>query len=294
MARVITPWCADLLARARPQIVSLHAGPERLKAPADALAKRARGLVPDVRLHVGVGCDYWVKLAARGGCTVSRAVQALVVGTQVALDIGAEAAVADTESASKLNPVQAAEIARAWIGESRVLAPRLILGHTAYDQPHNHGKYPWAAWLGTGGVDWELAQVYCAPEDGAIAQRGALQTRRDRHKSSWQRGVRSLGIRADLPVDWYHQGHHVPSVDTIAVGCEPEVVMLWGGPELPNGRLGAEGAVSLVALCELERLGSRRLGGIADYQRQHGYVADGVCGPKTLAALGIDPVKLAL
>lgn len=88
-----------------------------------------------------------------------------------------------------------------------------------------------------------------------------------------------------------NERHHVPFAQTVTLGCERDVVLLWCGPELPRGRMDASGAWALRGLCALDREGFRRPGGIGGLQRARGLPVDvpyPIAGRQVLRAVGVE------
>ena len=75
------------------------------------------------------------------------------------------------------------------------------------------------------------------------------------------------------------QAHGVRVADTCAVAMDAARTSLWASPS----RIDADGARALCVLSELARRGQS----IREAQAALGLVADGIIGPRTLAALGI-------
>lgn len=303
MAAVLTPWIADVIAEARPQILSPHAGPDRLAKPLPTLVTRLRELSPASQIVLGIGCDGWLRAATRKTNRVSeaRAIEGLARGADLALSVNACGSILDAESAAKYDSLISSRILAGTIKEMRKRASNLFLGATAYDQPTQHsddadgtyddwhraGEYPWRALVGEGALEWYGAQTYILPEDGSAPMPHALAVRIMRHRASWARAVKLGWIAPRVHVDAYFQAYRTPVNELVQNGCLFDRVFFWCGPRLPEGRMDENGATALKALCELERRGYRKPGGIKEFQANAGLAADGVVGKKTLAALGL-------
>lgn len=295
---VVRAWTGarELLARVQPEIVQLHSWPQG--AGCRQVAREVRVALPRARLWIGAGIDGVARQVRAGRWSVSRGARELAAIARAARDLGAEVLVLDPEAAWKAPPgtpvdVQIEALVTAGLAGIVAAAPGLVIGHTAYDHPTYHSDYPWRAWLGRGSpVALALPQVYAAPAGDYCAHRGALPRREARALRSWAAAVRAGWITADDPstpvregVLWrpYYQGHHVTCADTVASAVEHPLACLWAVPT----RVDAEGRLALLALCELWRRGFWGAGGVQRFQASAGLVADGVCGPKTCAALGV-------
>ncbi|MDP3219919.1 MAG: hypothetical protein Q8S73_37815, partial [Deltaproteobacteria bacterium] len=306
-----------LLREARPAVVQLHAGPLALADHARAAARAVRSALPGVALWVGVAWDGWVDEATEG--TVERLLERVYLpAARVALGLGAELFVINSEAAGKLHPGEARILACAAIDAIRAECPGLALGHTAYDQPHHHPEerdrggridddeegYPWSAYLGgaaaraagvrlprTGPVDIELPQQYAAPpkpkdRPQPMAGVGSLQRRIAGSRASFARAAALGWIDPAVPVLGYVQAHHVDARDTACVGAS-QPLALWAAPT----RIDADGRRALRVLCAAER---RELGtdpGETDWpvirawaQGRVGAAGDGAWGPRSTAA----------
>lgn len=283
LPRAWTPEVRALLEAVRPDAVQLHGSPAHLRSDAAArVARDVRSSLPDAELWLGVACDSPAYRLAEGSRTLRWARDELASAARVAVDLGAAAVVWNAEAGwkrSKASPVDRAALARALVTHVATEHPALVQGHTAYDQPHLHGRYPWAAWIGPGSsVALALPQVYCAPKEG-LAPRGALARRLAARRASWARSTTAGLVRPGLAVLPYLQLHGVPAGQTATVAGELGLC----GWALPS-RSDAEGHRALRALAALRPLGP---GAVARWQAERGLTADGIVGPKTLAALGL-------
>jgi murein L,D-transpeptidase YcbB/YkuD len=282
LGRALDATTRELLAAVQPDAVQLHASPTALRSAAPAVAREVRTLCPRAAIWLGVACDSPAFRLAEGAWSVERARDALLVAAQVAVGVGASHVVWNAEGAWKrpnAAAVDRAPLARAVVETCAARHPALAQGHTAYDQPHLHGRYPWAAWIGPGSpVALALPQVYCAPKEG-LAPRGALARRLAAHRASWARSTTAGLVRPGLAVLPYLQLHSVPAGQTATVAGELGLC----GWALPS-RSDAEGHRALRALAALRPLGP---GAVARWQAARGLEADGIVGPRTLASLGL-------
>jgi hypothetical protein len=314
LAAALPASMRNLLAECRPQIVCPHGGPTRLAGAVDGLVREARALVPGVRIHVGVGCDVWLADAIAGRVSEETAVAALATAGVRAAELGAEAAIYDAEAACKLSSLVTFRVMRAVFARVRDRAPALIIGHTAYDHPTLHsddadgvyddrkvkGEYAWRTFCADPllGADWEVRQVYCAPEQPAptaadphpapvFASAGALRRRLESSDRSFARATELGWVHPQLPIDNYHQLHHTPFAQIATVGCESRVVLGWCGPRLPAGRMDISGEYALRLLCAMERAGIRDPAKLAAWQQARRITIDKVAGRQVAATLGI-------
>lgn len=287
--------CADLLRRARPRTVQLHTwSPTRA---ARAVREILRPLGVDPALVLGCGVDGIARDVAQGALSVSGGVERFVDLARRARDIGALAVVWNAEASWKRPPTSTeakrlADVIRGALLEVAEVVPEVEQHHTAYDHPTYHSTYPWRAWLGPGSpivASWP--QVYAAPGGDVMARAGGLDRRAKTALASWSAAIRAGWVTPDDPttpvragVLWrpYLQAHHVPARDTIGLALRHPSAMLWAF----RARSDADGRAALVALCALDRGGHWQPDGVRAYQMHAGLVADGIAGPKTLAALG--------
>jgi hypothetical protein len=305
MAKVLTPWTCEALEKIQPQILSVHAGPKRMAASLEATTKRLRELVPDHELHLGIGCDYWVKAAAKKRISVTRAIAGLCRSIDLVKEVNAKGAILDLESAAKYDSLVASEIVYGVIEQFRTKAPEIVLGASAYSEPNQHaddkdgdyddddrvGEYPWRSLYKDTWIKWHVTQPYPVPEDGSDAPPGALARKIARHRKSWRIALREGWVSDDVHVDTYFQVYRTPTVDLVVGGLQFERVYGWGAPELPHGRMDSRGVDALIALSRLERMGLRSPEGVKTFQSNAGLVVDGVVGKKTLGALGIQHLE---
>lgn len=280
----------SLLARARPDAVMLHGGPSIFRADGErapealAVAQALRAAMPGMRLWFGVGCDGIAKRVRSGADTAVQAIERIAIVARLGASLGVEALVFDAEGAWKSASTSPfAQQARALVPElyaaARREAPAVALGMTSFDQPMLHGVFPWSAWCGDATCDFAMPQVYAAPDKGP-AHPGALPRRFERHAASWALAVEKGWIRADLPRMPYLQAHGVEAAETITALVGANTCALWSTP----ARIDTAGAAALEAAMKLRRMGLD----VAAFQREKGLVVDGICGPITRAALGVD------
>lgn len=282
----------ELLARAAPPAVQLHTWRPEL------VAGRVRAALPGVELVCGFGVDSVARNVALGRWTVRQGVRQFVALAVRATDCRARAVCWNAEGGWK-RPPSSDEAARLEAVVAEGLAtvardlPTLRQWHTSYDHPSYHSAYNWRAWLGAESpVEESFFQVYAAPGGQAMAHRGALPRREARALASFGAAVRAGWFSADDPatalregVQWgaYYQLHHVTTADTVAAAVEKPRVCLWA----VRSRTDEDGRRALLALCELYRRGFWGPGMLQRFQASAGLAPDNVCGPLTLAALGV-------
>lgn len=160
------------------------------------------------------------------------------------------------------------------------------LAFTSFDHLRWHAL-PWAAIYGTGGVDLATPQVYAAPVEG-IGDHHAAAGRLASYAAQWAAMVRDGIVRADLAPGGaghivYGQVHHLTTAAVARVLDATDTSRAWALPT----RCDDAGVRGLEALLTARRLHGRSAGAIRRAQAAHGLAADGVCGPATLAALGL-------
>lgn len=247
----------------------LHSTPSALKAHAPGAADKVRAALPDVRIWLGVAGD------AGGDLSLPELHRRRVSVGDTARACGAEAVVLNCEARWKLRKSGfLAADARRWITDLRVSHPTLAIGHSAYDQPALHGRYPWREFLGPAGCAFSLPQVYWA-EGGTGPHRLAA------HRRSWASTAGSGRIDPACSVWPYLQAHGCSTADLCRVADEFESVAFWPPYD-------AAGALAAAALAEIDRLGlPATVGRIRAAQRHLGLTVDGIVGLKTLGALGV-------
>lgn len=277
----VTVWSGKGLARALddalpslaaigPDVVQLHA------TPGDgAQAKRVRDVLGPVRLWIGLPADHLARKsprdAARLAAQYARATAAM----------GAEMLVLNGEAAWVGKP---ASLARDVIAAARDAAPGLALGWTSYDHlGYSSHAIPSAAIFGPGGVDYHLPQHYPATP-GSHCDAKAVRARIDASAKNC-RPVPMLDAHRPRGERWvpYGQAHgHAPS-GICALSDAAPLACWWALPT----RGDADGILGLRAAAEIRRRAGHAPGHVARWQASAGLVADGIVGPRSLAALGL-------
>lgn len=274
---------SKLLVEARPRIVMLHAGPAELHRNGAEAAAAVRAAVPGVRLWAGVGVDGYPRQLARGVPAIVADVERLAFFLGA---LGAECVVVDAEAAYKAEAPKRAGLLRAVLNAFVRYGQERTLALTSYDQPGLHGTFDWGGALGTGSpVDLFFPQVYAAPSDPAgKAGYSSLRRRWLASRESCSSVARAGVIQSRFAAEhWrpYLQIHNVLAAATVSHAAAVPHCALWAS----DSRADSEGRMAVRALCRLHQLGYSGEFAVRSYQRSAGLKADGIVGPKTLAAL---------
>lgn len=216
----------DLLARAQPAGVCLHAPPSELVANGAAVLANVRTLLPHVALSVGVACDWWLAAAAQEHCTLGVAAQTLQRAARTLVEAGCTAVLWDQEGAAEAHPEPAGALARELLATCRAVHPTVPQGLTTYDVPTEHARVPWSCWCGDGGVDFLAPQVYPVPPGGRTPP-GGLQHRQDWSDRAHAAATAHGWMRAGLPRVPYYQAHGNRYDDLLAVAGAHASCLLW-------------------------------------------------------------------
>lgn len=242
----------------------------------------ARRRWPGVQVSLCPGVDPVAK-RWRSHRAAAKAVRELVEIADRTVDLDISALVFDPEAAWKgsIPDTQAelAEIASDAIAAITEKHPELRLYATTYGWPvrtegvGGHGDFAWRGWF-PGNVTY-VSQVYDRGygkllEGEAIAAKSFTAAK----ASGWV-----SGITPRLPEV---QTHHNQASELVQLAAAADVCFFWAAGS--DALFDLEGARGWRAALALWRLG--RWHDVAGYQRDRGLVADGIVGPKTLAALG--------
>ena len=174
------------------------------------------------------------------------------------------------------------------IAATRAELPGVPVSWTSYDHPLWH-RLPWGAILGAGGVDLHAPQIYAAPVEG-VSDHRAARGRIASASSQWEKLARDhASVRRELipggaRCTTYGQIHHITTGGAALVLDTSDTCRAWALPT----RSDDAGVRALEALLLARRETGARAGAIARWQTAHGLTPDGVCGPVTLAAMGLD------
>jgi hypothetical protein len=290
----------ELVRVIRPHAVMLHSDCASLEQHAATIAGEVRrALAPNPpEVWLGVAGDSGIGKARKGTITAEALHEYRMRSVRAAKAAQAARYMIDPETAWKsrlpgfdevaarrwieaakteLQGAPEARSARKWVGDR--FCPVLV---TSFDCPGYHSALPWR---GFDDCDCWAPQIYAAPAKGA--EPGASEPRgRGRlalHRKFWRRAI-SSGVLRDRPVIAYVQGHHVVPRETCAIANEHDEVCMWAlGP-----RWDANGTLAARALVALEQRGFHGPGRIKRFQESTGLAADGLIGPRTLRALGLD------
>jgi len=179
-------------------------------------------------------------------------------------------------------------LATSLIATVRASAPGARVSWTSHDHPRWH-RLPWRAILGPGGVDLHAPQLYAADtrSDAPEGHREAA-ARLASAAGQWRPMVDAGDVRRELGPGgsgWtaYGQVHGLTTAGALVVLDSSDTSRAWALPT----RSDAAGVLALEALLTARRLHGRSAGAIRRAQAAHGLAVDGVCGPRTLAAMGL-------
>jgi len=281
----------DLLAELRPAFVVLHTWPDAGDEP---LVRELRELVPGVRVWISPGANSLAALSPAECEATGRRWAAWCAAH------GVETLMPNIERPSK--PGMAG-----WVSDDaevrRELAPRLealyagcsshasvALAVTSHDWPGTH-PLPGVAYTHPA-VALTLPQVYPAVSTGkaSLVGRTTAKGRLDATLKRWARHTQvSPALRPGQP-GWgiYGQlwGHSAAAVAWLA--DQADVYSGWALPLVPDGRAQAEGVCGLRLAIECRRRYGEGRGAIVRAQTALGLVPDGLPGPVTAKALGLE------
>lgn len=288
----------DELDAIRPAIIVLHASPSSLVANLRVAVSRVRQRHPYARVWVGCGID-----GTAGEWREARRTDAQVIAPMrdVAMlceALAIECVVWNGESQwkdqphDKVTPAEIEALADACGRAVVKAAPNVVHWLSSFDQPNLHGSLRsflrgFARW-----VSAYTGQAYVAVAGGA--PRGALDRRLDAAARGQELAERAgylpddaTGVDAADDVDRVPtiQGHATHLADLARAAAELPMVLVWSVPLVSEG--GRVDETGLRALRFASRVRDSGLS-VIEWQRAKGLVADGVVGPRTLAAAGVE------
>lgn len=230
------------------------------------------------RLWYAWGVDPDVRRPVRDAAATTRR------RARLAADRGAEVVELNGEAAWR-HP-DCAPLARALIEACREGAPGLPVSWTSFDHVLWH-DLPWGAILGAGGVDLHAPQIYGA-DPGTPGAEGHQSVRARMRRAGDQLAslVRRDVARADLApggAGWtpYFQCHGLTTAGVAVVANASDTVRAWALPT----RCDEAGLRALECILSARAQFGRSAGAIERAQAALGLAVDGVCGPRTEAAL---------
>lgn len=308
----VLPALAQCSRGRRKCAVMLHGDPAGLEKNGPEIARKLREHCEREGLNVP---EIWLGVAGDVGISSARNVMRALSATdprrdekikklraglqtlrmravRAAVKCGAAALMFDPEAAwkSKL-PGFDGEAAREFCRAARAaldaalgsgeVAQRVRLLATSYDMPGYHA-IPWHEWDEL--LDDWAPQVYFAgtTEPAPDSKRG--ESRYKRHNAHWKDAQR-CGVLSSRPLRTvYLQAYRCLVRELCRVANLYDDVCFW---TFSRGRHDARGTLAACALAEIEARGFTGPGRIQRFQTSAGLVADGLVGPKTLAALGL-------
>ena len=288
----------DELDAIRPAIVVLHASPSGLLSSLRTAVSRVRQRHPFARVWVGCGLDGTAGEWRQGKRTDEQVIAPLRSVAALCEALAVECVVWNGESQWKDSPSDeraAAEIevlADACGRACVKAAPNVVHWLSSFDQPNLHGSL--RAFL-RGFTRWVSAytgQAYVATKGGA--PRGALDRRLDAAARGQELAERAgylpddatgEDVAGDVDRVPTIQGHATHLADLARAAAELPTALVWSVPLVSEG--GRVDATGLRALRFASRVRDSGLS-VAEWQRAKGLEPDGVVGPKSLAAAGVE------
>lgn len=163
----------------------------------------------------------------------------------------------------------------------------LPVSWTSFDHLGYH-RLPWAAILGPGGVDRHAPQLYGAAAGATPSGHASVRARIARAEGQMRALMGRGVVRPDLGpggegYDAYGQLHGMTPAGAAVVFDRTDVARAWAIPT----RHDAAGLLGLRAVLRCRRAAGCSAGSVARWQASAGLTADGIVGPRTLAALGL-------
>lgn len=288
----------DELDAIRPAIIVLHASPSALVANLRVAVSRVRQRHPYARVWVGCGIDGTAGEWREARRTDAQVIAPLRDVAMLCEALAIECVVWNGESQwkdqphDKVTPAEIEALADACGRAVVKAAPNVVHWLSSFDQPNLHGSLRsflrgFARW-----VSAYTGQAYVAVAGGA--PRGALDRRLDAAARGQELAERAgylpddvTGVDTADDVDRVPtiQGHATHLADLARAAVELPMVLVWSVPLVSEG--GRVDETGLRALRFASRVRDSGLS-VIEWQRAKGLVADGVVGPRTLAAAGVE------
>ena len=302
----------DELLAIRPDGVCVHGSPSQLLARGEDgatalewVAAELRGLLPGVRLWVGVGCDGWVDDWRAGRATEAQVLQPLQRCAALASGTGAEAIVWNAETAwkhaasDKRTRAELDALARRFVASVTKIAARAVHVVSSFDHVGFHMALPFDALL-SGNVAAFTAQNYVA-RAGDAPPRGLLKGRIGSAAKSIESARQQQKFPADERgpdgVDASHEDvdvfstvqlHGTDALDLARELAEAPLVLSWSVPMVREGGRADARGLEAARVARVIRAAGAGPGAVRRYQEASSGAlrVDGVLGPRTMASLG--------